>query len=229
MASDGPQVEPVLLGQLCLGHRCLGERGEPLPVGDFARNFEGRRAEQADILANRTVDRHRDLGRQKAVVAGPPLRRIEHRVADERPPAERHGHDAERAMAEFHVEHHEPVRDHRPGSDLHIARRLHDRRATEIGTRLPHVRLAHAQPAEIVDRERAVAEHRLEALRECKEREPLRGQMVRAVHRIAALRIEEPAQDVRRPQVHRQPGNEPDRAQRQRSGEHRPESPHAGR
>ena len=97
----------------------LVDRGIHVAVAlDHARDFERGRAEQADILAHRTVDRDHGLGAEQALRAGAAIRRIEDVVAEIIVLADLRFAQLERRRRGVHVDHRQAVGDHRAGADI---------------------------------------------------------------------------------------------------------------
>ena len=83
-----------------------------------ARDLEGRRAEQADVLAQRAVQRHHHPSGQQAVVAQRRAGGQQHRIAGEAPRAQPGRTDAPAARAGLDLGHRQPVGDHRARAEV---------------------------------------------------------------------------------------------------------------
>ncbi len=129
---------------------------------DHARDFEGRRAQEADILAHRPVDRHHDLGAQKHVVARAPVRRIEDVVAEIVALADLGMLEPEGGGRFVDVDHVETVRHHGARADLAEQRVVLLLVAAEVGARLDHRVEVPAKRADIVHDGRTVTEEQVE-------------------------------------------------------------------
>ena len=99
--------------------RLLVERRVHVAIAvDHARNLEGRRAEQPDVLAHRAVDRDHGLGAEQDVVSGSTVRRVADVVAQKVVVADLRLGKPERRRRHLHVDHRQPVRNHRAAADI---------------------------------------------------------------------------------------------------------------
>ena len=110
-------------------------------------------------LADGPVDRHHDLRREQAVLAGPGLGRVGDVVAEEVAAAQLGATHAERGARELGVQEREPVGDHRPAADAAEVRVVVPYLDPEVRAAL-HQRPPHPVPDEpqVVQDRRAVAE-----------------------------------------------------------------------
>ena len=99
--------------------RLLVERRIHVAIAiDHARNLEGRRTEQPDVLAHRAVDRDHGLGAEQDVGSGATIRRIGDVVAQKVVVADLRLGKPERRRRHLHVDHRQPVRNHRAAADI---------------------------------------------------------------------------------------------------------------
>ena len=99
--------------------RLLVERRLNVAIAvDHARDLEGRRAEQPDVLAHRAVDRDHGLGAEQDVGSGATIRRVGDEVAQKVVVADLRLCKPERRRRHMHVDHRQPVRNHRAAADI---------------------------------------------------------------------------------------------------------------
>ncbi len=99
--------------------RLLVERRVHVAIAvDHARNFEGRRAEQPDVLAHRAVDRDHGHGAEQNVGSCATIRRVGDGVAQKVVVADLRLVKPERRRRHLHVDHRQPVRNHRAAADI---------------------------------------------------------------------------------------------------------------
>ncbi len=99
--------------------RLLVERRVHVAIAvDFARNLEGRRTEQPDVLAHWAVDRDHGLGAEQDVGSGATIRRVGDAIAQKILVADLRLGKPERRRRHLHVDHLQPVRNHRATTDI---------------------------------------------------------------------------------------------------------------
>ncbi len=85
---------------------------------DHARNLEGWRAEQPDVLAHRAVDRDHGHGAEQNVGSGATIRRVGDSVAQKVIVADLRLGKPERRRRHLHIDHRQAVRNHRATADI---------------------------------------------------------------------------------------------------------------
>ena len=99
--------------------RLLVERRVHVAIAaDHARNLEGRRAEKPDVLTHRAVDRDHGLGAEQDVGSGATIRRVGDAVAQKVVVADLRLGKPERRCRHLHIDHLQPVRNHRAAADI---------------------------------------------------------------------------------------------------------------
>ena len=184
-------VVAVLLAQ-ARAAGLLVDRGVHVAVAvDHARDFEGGRAEQADVLAHRAVDRDHGLGAEQHVRAGPAVRRIEDVVAEIVVLADLRLGELERRRRHVRVDHRQPVGDHRAAADVAEERIVVALVGAHVRAGLLDLVQVPADVAHVVDDERRVAEQHAEEFRVADAQDDALHQVVEAERRIGHAGLQE--------------------------------------
>ena len=158
---------------------------------DHARDFEGGRPEQADVLAHRTVDRDHGLGAEQDVRAGAAIRRIEDIVAEIVVVADLRFGELERHRRHVRIDHRQAVRHHRAGADAAQERIVVALVGAHVRAGLLDLVQVPADVAHVSRDERRVAEQHAEELRIADAQDDALQQMVEAEHRVGHTDLQE--------------------------------------
>ncbi len=116
-SNDRNAVVPKLLGDPLLARLTFDFADGKLVSIHHARDFEGRRTKQPDILADGTIDRHHDLGSKKAVGAGFASGWVVDSIAQVVAIADLDLGELKRRTRYDRIAHRQTVGDHRPAAD----------------------------------------------------------------------------------------------------------------